>query len=129
MGGMLSGRVCRGACAGTLATAYSGICVSCGISRDTRRSPKRAPSRSIRCANSSAIFVAGKPGLRRIGALGGERREPHHVVAEARVAGVAEHSEPLLEQFADAGGIAEWRAGAELEAMHRAVGAKQRDLK
>ena len=35
--------VCRGACAGTAATANSGICVSRGSSRATRRRPKRAP--------------------------------------------------------------------------------------
>ena len=71
---------------------------------------------------------AGKPGLRRIVALGDQRREPHHVVAEARIAGVAQHGEPLLEQLAHARGIAQRRAGADLQPMHRAVGAKQRHL-
>ena len=75
------------------------------------------------------VVVAGQTGLRRIGAFGDERGEPHHVVAEARIAGVAENGEPLLEQFSHAGGIAQRRAGADLEAVHRAVGAEQRHLK
>ena len=54
--------------------------------------------------------------------------EPHHVEAEARIAFVAERGEPLLEQPADARGIAQRRAGADLEAVHLAVGAEQRDL-
>ena len=116
------------ACAGTAATAYSGICVSCGTSRVTRRKPKRAPSRSIRCASSSAWSGPAEAGLRRIDALGDQRREPHHVVAEARIAGVAQHGEPLLEQLSHARGIAQRRAGADLEPMHLAVGAEQRHL-
>ena len=69
------------------------------------------------------------PGLHRIAAFGDQRREPHHVVAEARIAGVAEDGEPLLEQFADARRIAQRRAGADLEPVHLAVGAEQRHLK
>ena len=118
----------RGACAGTAATAYSGICVSCGTSRVTRRRPKRAPSRSIRCASSSAWSSPASPVCAGSHALGDQRREPHHVVAEARIAGVAEHGEPLLEQLAHARRIAQRRAGADLEPMHLAVGAKQRHL-
>ena len=74
------------------------------------------------------VIGAGEAGLRRIAALGDQRREPHHVVAEARIAGVAEDGEPLLEQFSHARGIAQRRAGADLEPMHLAVGAKQRHL-
>ena len=117
------------ACAGTAATAYSGICVSCGTSRVTRRRPKRAPSRSIRCASSSAWSAPARPVCAGSHALGDQRREPHHVVAEARIAGVAEHGEPLLEQFSHARRIAQRRAGADLEPVHLAVGAEQRELK
>ena len=48
------GRVRSRDAAATAVTANSGICVSCGTCRITRRSPKRAPSRSIRCASSAS---------------------------------------------------------------------------
>ena len=43
------------------------------------------------------VIVAAKSRLRRIGALGDQRREPHRVVAEAGIADVAENGKPLLE--------------------------------
>jgi hypothetical protein len=43
------------------------------------------------------VIGSCKPGLRRIAPLGDQRREPHHVVAEARIAGVCQNSEPFLE--------------------------------
>ena len=46
------------------------------------------------------VVAAGKPGLGAVAALGHQRREPDHVVAEARIAGVAQHRKPLLEQLA-----------------------------
>ena len=114
--------------AATAATANSGICVSCGTSRVTRRRPKRAPSRSIRCASSAAWSGAGKPGLRRIAALGHQRGEPHHVEAETGIAFVADRRQPIDEQRAHARRIAQRRGGAGCDAVHLAVGAEQRDL-
>ena len=71
---------------------------------------------------------AGEAGLHGIAAVGRERAEPHHVVAEAGVAFVADRRQPLHEQRADARGVAQRRAGAGGDAMHLAVGAEQRRL-
>ena len=67
-------------------------------------------------------------GLLRIAALGDERREPHHVVAEARIDLVADHAEPVGEQARDARRIAQRLGRAGLDAEHLAVGAEQRGL-
>ena len=50
-------------------------------------------------------------------------------IAETGITGVTENGEPILEQFPHARRIAQRRAGAELETMHRAVDTKQRHLK
>ncbi len=47
--------------------------------------------------------AGGKRGLHRIAALGDEGGEPHHVEAEAGIAGVADGGEPVGEQADDAG--------------------------
>ena len=65
-------------------------------------------------------------GLHGIAAVGRERAEPDDVVAEAGIAFVADCGQPLYEQRADARGIAQRRAGAGGDAVHLAVGAKQR---
>ena len=70
----------------------------------------------------------GEAGLRRIAAVGRERAEPDHVVAEAGIAFVADRRQPLHEQRADARGVAQRRAGAGGDAVHLAVGAEQRHL-
>ena len=75
-----------------------------------------------------AVVGAGEAGLHRIATLGDESCDPHHVVAEARIAGVAKHSQPILKQAARPRRIAQRRAGADLQPMHLAVGAKQRHL-
>ena len=67
-------------------------------------------------------------GLHRIEPLRHQRGKPHHVEAEAGIAFVAQRRQPIGEQPADARGIAQRRAGADLDALHLAVGAKQRDL-
>ena len=70
----------------------------------------------------------GERGLHRFAALGDEGGEPHHVVTEAGIAGLADGGEPVGEQAGDAGGLAQRRAGADLDAVDFVVGAKQRDL-
>ena len=70
----------------------------------------------------------GEAGLRGIATFGRARAEPHHVVAEAGVAFVADRREPLHEQRANARGIAQRRAGAGGDAVHLAVGAEQGDF-
>ena len=90
--------------AGTAATANSGICVSCGTSRVT---PAQAEARAEPIDQMRQFFGVigrGQSGLHRIATLGDERREPHHVEAEAGIAGIAEDGEPLGERAADAGG-------------------------
>ena len=70
----------------------------------------------------------GERGLHRLAALGDEGGEPHHVVAEAGIAGLAYGRQPVGEQADDAGGLAQRCAGADLDAVHLVVGAEQRDL-
>jgi hypothetical protein len=70
----------------------------------------------------------GEHGLHGFAPLGDEGGEPHHVEAEAGIAGLADGGEPVGEQAGDAGGLAQRRAGADLDPVHLVVGAKQRDL-
>ena len=67
-------------------------------------------------------------GLCRFAALGDERGEAQHVVAEARIDLVTDHAEPVREQVANARSLAQRLAGADLDAKHLAVGAEQRGL-
>ncbi len=69
--------------------------------------------------------IAGERGLHRGVALGDESGEPHHVVAEAGIAGVADGGEPVGEQADDAGRLAQRRAGPDLDPVDLVVGAKQ----
>src|SRR3954470_17866066 len=70
----------------------------------------------------------GETGLRWFTAFGDKRGEAQHVIAEARIDLVADDAEPVSEQVADARGLAQRLARADLDAKHLAVGAEQRDL-
>ena len=73
-----------------------------------------------------ALLGPGQSALHRIAALGDQRRKPDHVEAEARIGRVAERGKPVLEQAPYAWRIAQRRAGADLQPVHLAVGAEQR---
>ncbi len=104
------------------------MCVSCGIEpRDAAQAEARAePVDQMRQLNR--VVGCGEPGLRRFVPLGDERRETQHIEAEARIELVADHAEPVGEQMADARGIAQRLAGADLDAEDLSVGAEQRGL-
>ena len=55
----------------------------------------------------SGAIRRGKSGLRRIATFAHQRGQPDDVVAKARIAGVAQRREPVLEQAAYARGIAQ----------------------
>jgi len=107
-----------------------------GVLRHQAGDPARAEARAeavdevpqLGILIGGSVPGMGERGLRGFAALGGEGGEPHHVVTEAGIAGVAYCREPVGEQAGDAGGLAQRRAGADLDAVDFVVGAKQRDL-
>jgi hypothetical protein len=107
-----------------------------GVLRHQAGDPARAEARTeavdevpqLGTSVGGGLADMGERGLHRLAALGDEGGEPHHVEAEAGVAGVADDGEPVGEQAGDAGGLAQRRAGADLDAVHFVVGAEQRDL-
>ena len=118
----------RAICALTAITANSGMCVSCAVQpRDAAQAEARAEAVD-QVREVGLVIGRREAGLLRVAALGDERGEPHHVVAEARIDLVADHVEPFGEQPRDARGVAQRLAGAGLDAKHFPVGAEQRDL-
>ena len=87
----------------------------------TRREPSRALRRSTRRSRSAACSLRGHR-------LGDEHAEPGEIEAEAGIERVGELVEPLAEQRANAGGIADGARGRNRAPAHHAVGAEQDEL-
>ena len=125
-----AGRDWQLAHAGTAATANSGIWVSCAHQAGDAAQAEAGAEAVDEMGELGVVgrAVAARARLHRLAALRDERGEPHHVEAEAGIAGVADRGEPVGEQAGDAGGVAQRRAGADLDAVDLVVGAEQRDL-
>ena len=74
------------------------------------------------------FIAAANADLLRRASLGDEHRQPRHVEAEARIERVGERGEPLGEQRADLGRIADRPRRAGGDAAHGAIGAEQGEL-
>src|SRR5215471_2451638 len=94
--------------------------------------PAEAGAEAVDEMGEFLIVSTGKPGwrkpaLHRLAVLRDQRGKTHYVEAEAGVAGIPDHGQPVSKQAHDTGRIAHRRTSADLDAVDFVVGAKQRD--
>ena len=107
------------------------LCDEAGDAAQTEARAEAVDEMGEFVVGAGRVGKSGEPGgaeLHRLAALGDKRGKPHHVEAEAGIAGVPDHRQPIGKQADDAVGIAHRRGGADLDAVDRVVGAEQRDL-